>query len=762
MSLNPINELYSVYVNEVIEPQLGKSNPQTQEAPKGASGGQSGAGGAGGTSEKRIRQAVYDIRYRSRREDIGLDQAFSQYMSHTSMNASEKDAVKEKLGIGPGGSGVSEEYVDEELRGHSEKKFQVRVTDKLSGKTYVRYATRSKINKLRSNKNISSVEMTSYGSPYEGEKKGGKATADVTSGKGLARKDYDGDGNIESPAKEYRGSVHNAIQKKRGGKSDGQDTSNVKEGFSNWREDIFEIASGEDDNAMKSQIKEKKVKNKIVLNPTVGESVDDFAGIILDEQDITENFITEEVQIATEYFYEMGLNEYGIDIVIEELGIGGFVEWVDDIAKEYTLTEARSGGVKVEPVTAKGKPFKGGKPTKQSLVRLRKEKQARREAEAKTSQAKPSGLTASLRSQAATAAASDQKKSPRSSGSVKQEIGKRVAAAKDFVEKGVARHQQAVGDLKKKVEPAAQTAAKTAQTAGLAAKRAAQVSYAAGQHLGQTPAGKSVKKHGSDLLRRAGEAIKKRASQDTEKVKKWLTTEEFEFVVSYLIDEGYDISDLTVYDICEQLDLMEKSPPGFKKTVEKMKKHKEIDNPFALAWHMKKKGYKSHAESYDYDEVSIKKKVKESLDPKIVDQQQTPKDDSVRNTQSDAVKKQQLANLKKMQQKKQMLDRQRLQMQQANKLPLDHAEDFEMDGESIDEEMPKRARGSRPPGTRTFTGMGYYGRTAGEKKDPKRMNRIFPEPKEDKPEYDDENPPRRSRLDDHPSLSARERNPNLR
>ncbi len=38
----------------------------------------------------------------------------------------------------------------------------------------------------------------------------------------------------------------------------------------------------------------------------------------------------------------------------------------------------------------------------------------------------------------------------------------------------------------------------------------------------------------------------------------------------------------------------EKSPEGWEKTTEKMKKHKEIDNPFALAYYMKKKGYKPH------------------------------------------------------------------------------------------------------------------------------------------------------------------------
>lgn len=41
--------------------------------------------------------------------------------------------------------------------------------------------------------------------------------------------------------------------------------------------------------------------------------------------------------------------------------------------------------------------------------------------------------------------------------------------------------------------------------------------------------------------------------------------------------------------------LSEVAPPGFKGTVKAMKKrHPEIDNPYALAWHMKNKGYKSH------------------------------------------------------------------------------------------------------------------------------------------------------------------------
>ena len=65
-----------------------------------------------------------------------------------------------------------------------EKTYKVRVTDKKTNNTYVRMASRAKISELRSNPNISSVEMTGYGSPTKSEKHSGKNTAAVKSGKG--------------------------------------------------------------------------------------------------------------------------------------------------------------------------------------------------------------------------------------------------------------------------------------------------------------------------------------------------------------------------------------------------------------------------------------------------------------------------------------------------------------------------------------------------------------------------------------------------
>ena len=71
----------------------GKSAPAAmakgKSAPPAAKGGAKDKGATEEGSEKRIRQAVYDIRYRARREDIDLKAAFSQYMSNSSLSQAE-------------------------------------------------------------------------------------------------------------------------------------------------------------------------------------------------------------------------------------------------------------------------------------------------------------------------------------------------------------------------------------------------------------------------------------------------------------------------------------------------------------------------------------------------------------------------------------------------------------------------------------------------------------------------------------------------
>ena len=102
----------------------------------------------------------------------------------------------------------------------ADSKFVIKVVDKATGNTSYRKADRAKIADLRANKNIRSVEITGrkeVDDAYKGDPKpnyGGKK----------AKRDYDGDGTVESGSKEHAGVVHNAIQRKKGGVADGQDT----------------------------------------------------------------------------------------------------------------------------------------------------------------------------------------------------------------------------------------------------------------------------------------------------------------------------------------------------------------------------------------------------------------------------------------------------------------------------------------------------------------------------------------------------------
>ena len=242
--------------------QAAIANAPATTTPKGKSGGGKKGGGKPATaksgsgkgaseegSEKRIRQAVYDIRYRARREDIDLKAAFSQYMSNSSLSQAERTAVREKL-FGKSG-GMSEKYINgadelaldgvatalykvfvekkeedkeielaylQQLDEQEGKKYKVRVTDK-NGRSYVRFADRAKITELRQNPNIESVEMTEYGEPYEGERKKGEKTAKAKGGGldpvGKEDADVNNDGKVNKTDKylmKRRRAIGNAIR----------------------------------------------------------------------------------------------------------------------------------------------------------------------------------------------------------------------------------------------------------------------------------------------------------------------------------------------------------------------------------------------------------------------------------------------------------------------------------------------------------------------------------------------------------------------
>lgn len=349
-------------------PKEGSKGPKSGNKPKGGKGPSSGKAPGGSNIDeeraKKIRQAIYDIRYRARREGIDIKVAYSQYMQNSSMSEQDRAEVRAKLFDKPEdqtqneernpyevfldflvtegyaysykdaanimsdldeealnsvidfikeelNTPVIEEYYEEETdiyeeifsdvyessidlatnalnkvfveeqvideeyleelkkgyvkreigrveRGAGVKKYKVRVCDPQSGVCYSRFATRQKITELRARG--LNVEMSEHGDAYEGEEEERQQKSRALDNVAKAKKDFDKDGKLESPAKEYRGVVHNAIQKRKGKPANGQDTSNVNE-------DYFDETLNPTKYQNKKKINPSNVKNKVVIFP---------------------------------------------------------------------------------------------------------------------------------------------------------------------------------------------------------------------------------------------------------------------------------------------------------------------------------------------------------------------------------------------------------------------------------------------------------------------------------------------------------------
>jgi len=175
---------------------------------------------------------------------------------------------------------------EDELNESDEKTFKVRVTDKKTGKSYVRMASRTKIAELRANSNVSSVEMTGYGEPAKSEKYKGKSTAATKSGKGLdpvgkEDSDIDNDGDVDKSDK-YLHKRRKAIGKAIAAKED-----------YNWQNGFAELIEKKD--------KEKKITGEGVNNQKlikvfpVGEQMEEPKDKQLDQKEKKANMAKKQV-----------------------------------------------------------------------------------------------------------------------------------------------------------------------------------------------------------------------------------------------------------------------------------------------------------------------------------------------------------------------------------------------------------------------------------------------------------------------------------
>ena len=241
------------------------------------------SGGAIDKIRKAARQLAYDTRYKVKQkfkdgqktDPASLKRAYMQQLGSSSAPGPVK-ALAKKMLIGEEydfvsidenvessfsnvisrvfveGGGKKEEV--EEVQEAADTRYVIRVTDKKTGKSYLRKATDSKIAELRKNPNIRSVEKT--GRSEEGTyDRTGQKTAKVKAGKGLdpvGKEDADinNDGKVnktDSYLKNRRDTIGKAIAKE---------------------EVIYEKEEGSE-----KKLDVMRGKNKVNVNPTIGEQI---------------------------------------------------------------------------------------------------------------------------------------------------------------------------------------------------------------------------------------------------------------------------------------------------------------------------------------------------------------------------------------------------------------------------------------------------------------------------------------------------------
>lgn len=147
--------------------------------------------------------------------------------------------------------------------------------------------------------------------------------------------DIDNDGDTDKSDKYLRNrrkAIGKAISKNR----------SVKEGFSNWRQDLSEVMT---DDIADKPIKEKKINNKIKVNPTLGEAVEQLGGQLIEMFEISgilDEIDDEELEFISDRMIEESVREIFYDCLNEGYEIEEIEEMIcESVDTSLTLlTEA--------------------------------------------------------------------------------------------------------------------------------------------------------------------------------------------------------------------------------------------------------------------------------------------------------------------------------------------------------------------------------------------------------------------------------------
>ena len=196
-------------------------------------------------------------------------------------------------------------------------------------------------------------------------------------------------------------------------------TKTAKESFSNWRTDLIEVM---DDAESDKKIKEKKVNNKVVINPKLGEAIEGIGGTLIESIEVDD--LDDIIESVYAELIEEGYSEDDVEDAIEF----ALTEPLNEVSDSYYDSAVRSSK------KAAGK-IKRAEMMKKAKGRLRFMKRKAGEASAKL-RGKVAGAAV-----AATMAGGIAKDQARRTGrAVKQAVtsapGKAKRSIKDRIKKG--------------------------------------------------------------------------------------------------------------------------------------------------------------------------------------------------------------------------------------------------------------------------------------------------------------------------------------
>jgi len=470
--------------------------------------------------------------------------------------------------------------------------------------------------------------------------------------------DIDNDGDTDKSDKylhNRRKAVGKAIKKK-----------NVKEGFSDWRQDLSEVIGDVKKNDKSEDVKvtEKAIKNKITINPTLGEAVEELGGTllemveiedadcILDDLSESEVFLLSDKlieEVVEEFFNECIQEGYDVEeienVLVESIDVSAALLTEakvtmghDTDIKSNRLEKVKSAVKKV----ARGVGYVAGAAVRGARAVGREVSKGYERGRGGSS-----GEGSSSSSQTSSDTKETGSKRPgllgRIGSALKSGLKRAVGAGARAVSRGARNVARRMEDGEKKTDATSKATPKPAASEAPATAPKPKVKVAA-------PKAKTT-----TTPKPATPAAAKPATPKRKR------TSKLDSLLSDIRKEEVELYEKTLTDA----ETKEKE-----RLVKSMKSNKADFE----------RRYPGRGEEVMYATATkIAKKVVEQMNNEPPIATTTPPIDN----KKEMFDKQKLANLKMLQQKKQILDRQKLQMQRTNKLPLEAS--YQPEGELVDE-----------------------------------------------------------------------------